>query len=157
MNITPGSLGGGNTLNIQIEGASAHTQVSVCDIPCEFVSIDDSTNPEILTCITGKLVEGVDRDCDIVVNDKAVGRGKRDTRANTLSLSSAVPVSLSASPVLTGIDNNRGGSAGGSTIVMTGSNFQGTPTVDIAQWAEMGQNETVKNGQKRSKIVKKRS
>ena len=113
------SVGGGNLVTILGSGFSQTvTQVQVCDKPCDIVSVQNNK----LECLTQKIDNLQDIDCDVVVFPGI---------PFPVTIANAIVLRLSETPVLSSISKNRGGSAGGTRLTLTGSGYFDTPTVNI--------------------------
>jgi len=122
--VTPsrGSFGGGQLLTIAGDGFNGSSvTVTICGQACQSVSVLSNTQ---LTCRTpARTVQSSDESCTLVVN---VG-----------SLSQNLPYIYQANvtATVTNVSPSRGGTGGGTTVTITGTNFvttSGAITVSIA-------------------------
>ena len=124
-----GSLGGGNVVTINGDGLDSGLMVSVCGVPCEIQSGPTGVSPETVTCKTGKVSEKVDVACDVTISYDSANSRKR--RQSGISLGGSIPLTNDATPQFIALSKTRGGTAGGSTLVFTGTGFSDEPTVSI--------------------------
>ena len=118
-----GSFAGMNTITIPIDGADpANTTVTICGEVCN-ISREVVQTETAISCIVppadytlGSLT------CDIVISS----RGRNDTIRNGYTYD------INLTPFLDSINRTRGGTEGGSPIMIRGTNFTGSARVEIA-------------------------
>ncbi|CAH1247131.1 PKHD1L1 [Branchiostoma lanceolatum] len=116
---TSGSLGGGLTLTLGGSGFSSSTVATVCGEPCPV----SSTGPSQMECTLPANNGGSAQvACDVEVEDNGI----------TTSLAAAFTYDSSLTPVIDSVSPSLGGTAGGTTITIAGSNLGGVSSVTIA-------------------------
>uniref|UniRef100_W5M5C1 PKHD1 like 1 n=1 Tax=Lepisosteus oculatus TaxID=7918 RepID=W5M5C1_LEPOC len=126
--VTPneGSYGGGSILTVQGSGFDpAHSRVLICNKDCEILR-QNSTFSSLYCEVPPNNGTGAQQDCPVVVlnSNKAV------------NISNGFSYKTSLTPVITGVSPRRGGTAGGTRLTITGSNFSSNSSdikVTIAQ------------------------
>lgn len=118
-----GSFAGMNTITIPIDGADpANTTVTICGEVCH-ISREVVQTETAISCIVppadytlGSLT------CNIVISSS----GRNDT------ISNGYTYDINLTPFLDSINRTRGGTEGGSPIMIQGTNFIGSARVEIA-------------------------
>ncbi|XP_078698697.1 fibrocystin-L-like isoform X2 [Branchiostoma floridae x Branchiostoma belcheri] len=117
---TTGSFGGGRNLTLMGTGFSENATVAVCGRPCPV----NSVAPNWIFCelpAHDGLASGT------VVCDVAIVVGKE-----TRTLSNAFSYDSSLTPIIDSVSPALGGTAGGTTVTITGTNLRGIRSVTIA-------------------------
>jgi hypothetical protein len=111
-NVTPseGSYGGGQSLTIRGDGFNgSNVDVTVCNQLCQSVSIVSNTQ---LICVTPSSTVSVsDTTCNVIVT------------VGGLSETSSFVYRNSLTATVTSVNPGRGGTGGGTTLTVTGTNF----------------------------------
>ena len=111
-NVSPaeGSYGGGQLVTVSGDGFNASSiSVTVCGQPCQTVSITASTQ---LTCMTPVVsISTGDRACNLTVS------------VGGLSKNIAYVYRANLTATVTSISPSRGGTGGGTTLTINGTNF----------------------------------
>ena len=120
---TEGSFAGQNILTINGVGLNpVSTFITICNMTCS-----PSSDPPSLTtvsCIVPSFSQALQdmKVCNITVT----------SLSSTVVLEDAYTFRRDLTPIVTSIDDTRGGTAGGTVIQLTGSGFDGNPSVTIA-------------------------
>lgn len=111
------SMGGGAEIKICGQGFGDNTMTHICDQECVFIeNIETGDNTECFTCRAPSLSDvSSDQMCDLKLSDAH--------NNEEILVNNALEYKMSLTPILTGLDKKSGGSLGGSTINLTGSNF----------------------------------
>ncbi|XP_035686784.1 fibrocystin-L-like [Branchiostoma floridae] len=122
LTVTPstGSFGGGRTLTLTGTGFAENATVTVCGHPCPISSVV----PNLIECevpahdglASGTLA------CDVAIE---VGK-------ETRTLNSAFTYDSNLTPIITSVSPGMGGTAGGTTVTITGTSLSGISSVSIA-------------------------
>ncbi|XP_045124918.1 fibrocystin-L-like [Portunus trituberculatus] len=114
--VTPsvGSFSGAEvTLAGQGFDPAGSSTVTFCDLPCEPVTIDGTTS---LTCVApAQPASESDVACDVVVSNPD---------GSTASLVGGFTYQVALTPIVTNVSPQRGGTAGGTTLTITGTGFE---------------------------------
>ncbi|XP_035685638.1 fibrocystin-L-like [Branchiostoma floridae] len=120
--VTPnsGSFGGGHTLSLTGTGFAEDAAVTVCSRSCPITSV----NPSLIQCelpAHDGLASGTAA-CDVAI---VVGK-------ETRTLPNAFTYDSSLTPIIMSVSPGMGGTAGGTTVTVTGTNLSGVTSVSIA-------------------------
>ena len=118
-----GSFAGMNTITIPIDGADpVNTTVTICGEVCT-ISREVVQTERAISCIVppadytlGSLT------CDIMINSSG----------DSVTISNGYTYDINLTPFVDSINRTRGGTEGGSPIMIRGSSFTGTASVEIA-------------------------
>ncbi|CAF2963963.1 unnamed protein product [Rotaria sp. Silwood2] len=117
-----GSYGGGQIVTVNGDGFNTSSiSVTICSRPCQTVSVISNTQ---LTCVTPSATfSATDQTCSLTVT------------VGSLSQSTSYVYQANLTATITSISPARGGTGGGTTLTITGTNFPTSPnavTVSIA-------------------------
>lgn len=114
-----GSLAGRNTLTLQGLGLNPNfITITMCDQVCEL-----TVTPPTLTTVQCEVPPATEeKDCNVTV----------ESLGETKSFSTPYQYLESQTPIVTAINDTRGGTQGGSVLLLSGEGFTGSVTVTIA-------------------------
>ena len=118
-----GSLAGGSVLSINGSGFfPADIQITVCNLPCPLTMA--TPRVDHLECTLPPMDPSSPSDitCDLVIT----------TRSVTVTEPSAYTYRVDLTPRVVDVNRTRGGTGGGSTLLITGQGFDDTASVTIA-------------------------